>query len=336
MTHARALPLRNVMCVLATAAAIAAALVSLAADAAESAAYPARPIRLILAFSGGAMDALARTLSDGLERALGQPVIVEARTGASGNIAAEYVARAAPDGHTLLMAPITITVLPSTHGSLAVDPVHAFAPITKLVTLPSLIVANSTLGVSTLPELVAAARARPGMIAYATPGIGTQQHLAGSSLWLRAGVEVLHVPYSNSAQVIKDVVAGQVPVAFTLLSTAEPFVRSGQLKALAVTGTHRAPEFPEVPTVSELGFPGFDFVTWYGLVAPAGTPGAIIDTLYRESVRILAQADVRRRLQLMGGEAVGNTPDQFAAQIKADVARWPAVIKAAGIMVEQR
>ncbi len=305
------------------------------ASAADTGPYPNRPIRLILAFSGGVMDSLARVLGDRLEQALGQPVVVEARTGASGNIAAEYVARAAPDGYTLLVAPVTITVLPSTHGARAVDPVRAFAPITKLATQPSLIVANAALGVNTLPDLIALARDAPGKIAYATPGIGTTQHLAASLLWNRAKVDLLHVPYSNSSQVIKDVVAGQVPVALALLATVEPFVRSGHLRALATTSAHRAAAFPDVPTVTELGFPGFDFVTWYGLVAPKGTPHDIIETLYRESARIVHTPDVRNKLVLMGGEPVGNTPEQFSAEIRADVARWPAIVKAATVLDER-
>ena len=313
----------------ATGALVTAAGVASAADAGH---YPNRPIRLILAFSGGVMDSLARILGDGLEQALKQPVVVEARTGASGNIAAEYVARAAPDGYTLLVAPVTITVLPSTHGARAVDPVRALAPITKLATQPSLIVANAALGITTLPELIALARGAPGQIAYATPGIGTTQHLGASLLWIRANVELLHVPYSNSGQVIKDVVAGQVPVALTLPATGEPFVRSGHLRALATTGPRRAAAFPDVPTVAELGFPGFDFVTWYGLMAPAGTPRDIIETLHRESARIVQTPEVRNRLVLMGGEPVGNTPEQFAAEIRADLARWPAIVKAAGVV----
>jgi tripartite-type tricarboxylate transporter receptor subunit TctC len=303
-----------------------------AALAADARPYPSQPVRLVAASSaGGTMDAIARMIGDRLEEKLGQPVLIENRPGASGNIASEFVARAPPDGYTILVAPVTIAILPSTHGAKAVDPVRAFAPIIKLATQPILIVANRAIGVDTLDELIARARREPGRIACASTGIGTTPHLASALLWTRASVDLLHVPYANPAELVKDIVAGEVPVAFLFLGTAEPFLRSGQLKALAFTGATRIDAFPNVPTVAESGFPGYELTSWYGLLAPAGTPKEIVVRLHREVAGILQLPDVRQRLVRMGTEPAATTPDEFAAEIRASVARWPAIIGAAGI-----
>jgi len=305
------------------------------ASAADSAPYPTRPIRLVVASTaGGTADTIARLVGDRLEEMLGQPVVIEDRPGASGNIASEIVARAAPDGYTLLVMPVTVTILPSTLGATAVDPVRAFAPITKLMNQPILIVANPAVGVNTLAELIARARREPGRIAYGTSGVATTPHLAGALLWTRAKVEMLHIPYANAGQDVKDAVAGEVSVALTFLGRTEPLVRSGQLKALAVTSRSRVAAFPDVPTVAESGYPGFEMTSWYGLVAPAGTPRAIIDQLHVAVTRILKSPAVHRKLVAMGTEPAGSSPDEFAAEIRDSLQRWPAIVKAAGIRAE--
>ncbi len=293
--------------------------------------YPSRPIRLVIGFSGGTIDTLARIVADRLEPALGQPVIVEAKTGASGNIAAEFVARAAPDGYTLLMASTATTVLPALHEPRAVDPLKAFTPVSKLITQPAVIIAHPSLGVVTLDQLLVHARSRPGELAYASSDIGATPHLAAALLWTRANVELLHVPYVNPGQVMKDLVAGEVKIGTVLSATAAPFVHSGHVRALAITGAHRISSLPDVPTIAESGFAGFDLVSWYGIVAPAGTPRAIVDRLQAAIAGVLKLPDVRERLAALGSEAVGNSPDQFAAHIRAEVARWPDIVRAAGI-----
>jgi tripartite-type tricarboxylate transporter receptor subunit TctC len=315
------------------AAACVAAPLSSAAVAAEP--YPTRPIRIVVAFSaGGVIDTVTRMVGTRLEETFGQPVIVENRPGASGNIASEAVAKAAPDGYTLLAAANPVTVLPSTHGARAVDPVRAFAPITKLATQPILIAINPALRVDSVSDLIALGKRSPERLAYATAGVGTTDHLAAAMLWTRAGVEALHVPYTNTGQEIKDLLAGEIRISFIVLGTVAPYLRSGQLKALAVTGMRRVAAIPDVPTVAESGFSGFEATSWSGLLAPAGTPKDIIDTLHREVARILQLPDVRDKLVAMGMEPVGNTPEQFADEIKALVKFWPPVVKAAGIPTE--
>ncbi len=302
---------------------------------ATDARYPSRPIRLIVAFSaGGVMDTVARTIGERLEDALGQPVVVENRPGASGNIASDLVAKATPDGYTLLVAANAITVLPSTHGARAIDPVITLAPITKLATQPVLIAIHPALRVNSLPELIALAQRTPEKLAYATAGVGTTDHLAAEMLWTRAGVEALHVPYTTTGQEIKDLLAGEVRISFILLGSVAPYLRSGQLKALALTGRQRVAAIPGVPTVAESGFPGFEVMSWYGLLAPAGTPKDIVDALQREVARILQLPDVRERFATLGLEPVGSTPAQFGDEIRALVRFWPPVVKAAGIPTE--
>ncbi len=306
----------------------------LVAHAVGPAPYPNRPIHLIVPFTAGnQLDVFARLIGDRLAESTGQPVIVENRPGASGNAASEAVSKAPPDGYTLLVSGVLITLLPQTYGSRAVDPVVAFAPITRLAQQPIVIAANPSLNVNTLAELIALARREPGRIAYATSGVGTAQHIAMTMLSQRAGIELLHVPFANSGQLVASVLSGEVPIAMSFPGTVEPHVNAGRLKALAVTSAHRAAAWPDVPTVAESGFPGFEVQSWAGVLAPAGTPPEIIDRLHREIVRILRTPEVRSAFLAQSAEPVGNTPEEFAAEIKSSVARWAPVIKAAGITV---
>lgn len=302
---------------------------------ADNGAYPDRQIRIVASFPPGtAMDIVARIVAVKLAEAVGQPVVVENRPGASGNIGSESVARAAPDGYTLAIAGVTITMNPVTMGDRAVDPVRDFAPITKLTMQPVVLVAAPSFPPNTLAELLVLARREPGRIAYGTSGIGTPPHLAGALLATRASVELMHIPYAATSQGINGTLSGDVPLAFTFLGVADPMLRSGKVKALAVTGRHRASAFPDIPTVAEQGFPGFDVTSWFGILAPAGTPAAIVERLNRELVRIVNLPDVRAKLVGMGNDIVGNSPAAFAAEIRADVARWGPVMHAAGIRGE--
>jgi tripartite-type tricarboxylate transporter receptor subunit TctC len=303
--------------------------------AADREPYPNRPIRLIVPFApGNQLDVFARLIGSYMADSTGQPVIVENRPGVAGNAASEAVAKAAPDGYTLLVSGVLITLLPLTYGSRAVDPVTAFAPVTRLAQQPIVIAANASLNVNSLADLIALARSAPGTIAYATSGVGTAQHVAMTMLAQRAGITLLHVPYTNSGQLIADVLSGVVPIAMSFPGTIEPHRRAGRLKALAVTSAQRALAWPDVPTVAESGFPDFDVLSWVGVLAPAGTPPEIVDRLHRAIVRILEIPEVRATFTAQSAEPVGNTPEQFAAEIRASVARWAPVVKAAGIKVD--
>jgi len=303
--------------------------------AADPEPYPNRPIRLIVPFApGNQLDVFARLVGSRMADSMGQPVIVENRPGVSGNAASEAVAKATPDGYTLLVSGVLITLLPLTYGPLAVDPVAAFAPVTRLAQQPIVIAVNASLNVNTLADLIGMARAAPGKIAYATSGIGTAQHVAMTMLAQRAGIKLLHVPYSNSGQLIADVLSGVVPIAVSFPGTIEPHRKAGRLKALVVTSAQRALAWPDVPTIADSGFPDFDVLSWAGVLAPTGTPPEIVDRLHREIVRILEIPEVRATFIAQSAEPVGNTPDQFAAEIRASVARWAPVVKAAGIKVD--
>jgi tripartite-type tricarboxylate transporter receptor subunit TctC len=302
--------------------------------AAENTPWPARPIHIVVPFAAGTfVDVISRIVGSKLSDAVGQPVVIDNRPGASGNIASELVAKAAPDGYTLLNGGVFVTMLPAIYGAKAVDPA-AFVPITRMTNAPMVIVVHPSLGANTLADLAALARGKPGRIAYATSGIGTTPHLAAALWSQRAGVELLHVPYSNTNAALKDVLSGEVPVLFTFLGTVEGFLRGDKLKALAVTSARRDPGWAAIPTVAEQGYPGFDVATWSGLLAPAGTPPEIVDRIYREVARILQESEVREKILAMGNEPVGNTPEQFAAEIRSDVPRWKEVANKAGIRAE--
>ena len=315
--------------------AVALAGVPIVGHAADSEPYPSRPIRLVVPFTAGnQLDVFARLIGAHLSESVGQPVLIENRQGVAGNAASEVVAKAPPDGYTLLVSGVLITLLPLTYGSRAVDPVASFAPITRLAQQPIVMAVNPSRNVNSLAELIALAKKEPGKLAYATSGVGTAQHIAMTMLAQRAGIEVFHVPYANTGQLIGDVLAGEVPIAMSFPGTVEPHLKTGRLKALAVTSAQRALAWPDIPTVAESGFPGFEVLSWAGVLAPAGTPPEIIGKLHDEIVRILNLPEVRSMFLAQNAEPVGNTPEEFAAEIKASVARWAPVVKAAGIRVD--
>ncbi len=302
------------------------------AFAATDAQYPSRTIRIIVPFSpGGVSDTLARIIGSKFERRFGQSVVIENRPGASGNIASETLARAAPDGYTLLITGNNVTILPSTARARAVDPVRAFAPIARLVTQPILIAVHPSLPVNSLSDLVTLARSEPGKLAFASAGVGTTDHLAAATLWMRANVDLLHIPYANSGQEIKDLLQGEIKVSFITMGAVAAYLARGDLKALAVTSRRRVAAMPDVPTIAESGFPGFEVMSWFGAFAPAGTPPMIIDKLNREMVRILELPDVREKCAALGAEPATNDPDQFGEEIRSLVDYWAPIVKAAGI-----
>ena len=307
---------------------------NLAAAADET--YPDRPIHLVDPYgAGGANDLFGRIIGARLAEALGQPVIVENRGGAGGNIGTEYVAKAKPDGYTLLIGSNgNNTINPALYPSLPFDAAHAFSAITKLATVPVVLVASPSLPAAKLGDVIQLAKSQPGKLAYASPGVGSTAHLTAALLASRTGIELLHVPYKGGGAAIGGVLTGDVPLAFVVISTAQALAQAGRVRAIAVTSIARSAAMPDVPTVAESGVPGFDVSSWYGLLAPAGTPPDIIARLHAETIRILKQPDVQQQFLAMGAAPVGNTPEAFDEEIRADLARWAAVVKAAGIRAE--
>jgi tripartite-type tricarboxylate transporter receptor subunit TctC len=313
---------------------IAAALSALlmAGDAAAQTNYPDKQIRLLVGFApAGPADIAARVLAERLSEAWGKPVVVENITGASGNVAADRVAKAAPDGYTLMMAAgATIVINVSLYEKLAFDPVKDFAPISQVVFTPNILAVNNDVPAKTVPELVALAKARPSELTFGSAGVGTSQHLAGELFKAMAGINLQHVPYRGIAQVMPDLLGGRLTMVFGNISAVLPLARENKVRAMAVTSIKRSASAPQLATMAEQGFPGFDSTAWFGLMAPAGTPAPIIARLHQETVKILARPDVRKRFDELGMEVIGNTPSEFAEVIKAEIPVWAKIIKASG------
>jgi tripartite-type tricarboxylate transporter receptor subunit TctC len=298
--------------------------------------WPSRPIRLIVPHApGGVTDVVARLVAQPLGEALGQSVVVENKPGASGLVGTESAASAAPDGYTFVMFVDANTILPSTVKQLNHDPLKSFAPITVLGRGSHVIVAHPSLGVRTLPELVAYAKKNPGTMSYASPGIGSPQNLSMETIKNATGIELTHIPYKGGGQAIGDVVSGQVKVGVLGMAPALPYIKSGKLMALAVTGGARVALLPDVPTVAESAVPGFETAQWQGISAPAGTPPAVIKRMHDELVRIMNTPQILERLAGIGMDnSTSPTPDDFGKMIAAELQRWPAAVKLAGIQPE--
>jgi tripartite-type tricarboxylate transporter receptor subunit TctC len=298
--------------------------------------YPDRPVRIVVPYpAGGTTDILARLVGQKVGERLGQPFVIENRSGATGVIGSEHVARSAPDGHTLLMGvngPITIS--PAFRRDMPYEPLRAFAPVTLVASVAKLLVVNPQLPVRSVAELVAYAKARPGQLSFASSGTGATGHLAGEMFKLRAGLDIVHVPYRGGAPAMADVIAGRVAMQFEVLTQLLPQVRGGQLRALAVTSAERLPTLPDIPTVAEQGFPGFESRTWFGLLAPAGTPPAIVRRLRDEVVQVLTTPEMVQFLREQGADPIGNTPEQFAAFLREDTERWADVVRRSGARLE--
>jgi tripartite-type tricarboxylate transporter receptor subunit TctC len=298
--------------------------------------YPSKPVRMIVGFPPGqATDIVARAVAQKLTDSLGQSVFVDNRPGAAGIIGTEVAIRAGGDGYTLLMSSSgPLAVNPNLYAKLPYDPLRDLAPITLVASVPLFLVAHPSLLANNVPELIAVAKQRPGQLNYASGGSGVTNHLVMEMFKSAAGVDLVHVPYKGGPPALTDLIAGQVSVMFETGPGALPHVRSGKLKALATGGIRRSVAMPELATVAEQGIAGFDGVAWIGFVAPAGTPRPIVDRLHAETVKILALPDVRERFVSQGAEPVGNSPDEFGAYIKAEIAKWGKVIRESGAKVD--
>jgi tripartite-type tricarboxylate transporter receptor subunit TctC len=298
--------------------------------------YPTKPIRMIVPFApGGTTDVIARIIGQKLSDNLGQQVVIDNRPGANGNIGTEMAAKAPADGYTLVMSfDGTMAINPLVYRNLGFDPQKDLAPVVTVAQVPLLIVVHPSLGVSSIKELVALAKAQPARVNYSSAGHGSTGHLTGELLKTRANIEMVHVSYKGGGQALTDLLGGQIHMLVTALPTVEPFLRQGKLKALAFSSAKRVPGLPEVPTIAESGLAGFDVSSWYGILAPAATPKDIIRRLNSEIVKILAQKEVRDRFTVLGTALVGDTPEQFASVIKADTVRWANVVKDANIRLD--
>ncbi len=315
---------------------LAATLAVLAPHPAAADAYPAKPIRLVVAFPpGGGTDIIARSIAHKLAERFAQQVVVDNRPGAGGNIGTDIVAKSAPDGYTILMGsagPLAINA--SLFAKMPFDPIKDLAPVTLAASTPNVLVVHPSLPARTVKELIALARAKPGEINFASSGHGTPAHLAGELFNSMAGVKLVHIPYKGAAPALADLLGGQVQIMFSTMPPALPHVKDGKLRALAVTSRKRSPATPELPTMDEAALPGFEAITWHGVVVPAGTPAAIIARLNREIVAILHLPEVVERLSGQGAEALGSTPEEFAAYIKSESAKWAKVVRESGAKAE--
>lgn len=296
--------------------------------------WPTRPIKIVVPFSpGGGGDAVVRVLTDKLAERLGQPVIIDNRPGASGYIGAQLVATAAPDGYTILMGFDGSMVAAPNLIKAPFDPIRDFAPVTKLCDATLVLAAHSSLPVKSLQELVTYSKEK-GELGFGSSGPATTTHLAGELLALRSGAKLRHVPYKGGGQAVADVAGGQIPLIYTVIPTVAGFLKDGKLRAIAVSSAHRSPSLPDVPTMMESGLPGFEVSSWYGLFAPARTPKPILDRLQREVAYVLAMPEIRERYLRGGFEPVGSKPEEFAPQVKSDLARWNKVVKEANLRVD--
>ena len=300
-------------------------------------AFPTKPVRIIVAFPpGGGTDIVARVVGQKLGEGWNQAVVVENRAGASGTIGTEIAARAEPDGHTLFMATMgNMTANPHLYPKMAVDPLRAFAPITKVVDVHFVFLANPALAANSVGELVELAKKRPGDIAYSSSGPGGAPHLAMELFKRQANVDLIHIPYKGSSPSISDLIGGRVMLSMDSLVQSFPHLKAKRLKALAVLGPRRAALLPEVPTIAEAGLPGYALTNWFGLLAPAATPKEAVLRIHADVIRVLSDPEVKKRIADLGADVVGNSPEEFGAAMRAESAQWAEIIKAANIRAEE-
>jgi tripartite-type tricarboxylate transporter receptor subunit TctC len=304
----------------------------LLAGGAQAQTYPSKPIRLVVPFPpGGTTDILARTVGQKMTENWGQPVVIDNRPGAGGNIGSDLVAKAAPDGYTLLMATIsTHAINVSLYKKLPFDSVRDFAPVSRIGTLPNILIVHPSVPVKSVKELIELAKSKPGELNFASSGVGTSLHLSGELFNSMAGVKLVHIPYKGSSPALADLLGGQVKIMFDNLPSALPHVKAGKLKPLAVTSAKRATVLPEVPTVIESGLPGFEVTSWFAIFVPAKTPTEIVAKLNGEIVKILNSGDVKEKLAQIGVDPAPTTPEALAAFAKAETEKWGKVVKATG------
>jgi tripartite-type tricarboxylate transporter receptor subunit TctC len=297
--------------------------------------YPDKPIRLIVPQPpGGTSDILARVFAKRLSENLHQQVVIDNRAGASGTIGTDLAAKSTPDGYTLVLVYTTHATTPGIYVKLPYDPVADFAPITIAAAAPLLLVVHPKIPVASVKELIAYAKTRPGELNFCSAGNGSGSHLAGELFNVMTGVKLTHIPYKGSGLAITELIGGQVQLMFAGIVPIDPHVKAGRVRGIAVSSAHRSTALPQVPTIAESGLPGFEVVGWYGVLAPAHTPHSIVDRLNREFLKILQTPDIRDRLTSEGAEPVGNSPAEFAAFLKTDIARWAKVIKQAGAKLD--
>jgi tripartite-type tricarboxylate transporter receptor subunit TctC len=298
-------------------------------------AFPHKPIRIVVTYpAGGGADLMARLVAPKMSEVLGQPVVVENKAGASGQIAAGEVARAAPDGHTLMLDAMSYSVNPSLYPKLPYDPAKAFAPVSLLVLFPNVMVVTPSFAAKDVKDVVAAAKAKPGSIAFASSGNGSAQHLSGELFRQKAGVDVTHVPYKGGGPALNDVIGGQVPLFFANMASGLPHVKGGKLRALAVTSGKRSPALPDAPTMAEAGVPGYEVYEWNAIFAPAGTPDAVLQKIADAIAAALKEPAVRERITSLGGEIAGYGPAETSRFVRGQTELWGAVVRAGNIKVE--
>lgn len=314
----------------------AAAATALASPGLAQDAYPTKPVTIVVPFAaGGSTDVVARIIAQKMSEGLGQQVLVENVAGAGGNLGATKVAKSEPDGYTILMGTVATHALnPLIFKTKPYDPETDFAPISLLAIVPNVLIVNPELPAKTVEELVKLVKEHPGEYAYASSGNGTPLHLSGELFKTMAGVDLQHVPYKGAGPALNDVVGNQVPIMFDNLPSASEFIKAGTLRALAVTTKERAPSFPDVPTIAESGLPDYETYTWNALFAPAGTPPEILERLQAEAAKALADPGVKTRMDGFSAEIVAGKPDELAAHVKAEIAKWTPVVQAAGIQLE--
>lgn len=315
--------------------AIAAASLSVLSFCARADTYPSRPIRLVVPFPpGGPTDVLARIVAPRLAERLGQPVVIDNKPGASGMVGADAVAKAAPDGYTLLVNASIHVINPSLYPKQPYDAIADFAAVSNLADVPLVLAVNPKVAAQSVKELVALAKASKTSLAFASAGNATSQHLSGEAFKVAAGVDMLHVPYKGSAPALTDLIGGQVQLMFDSLPSSMPFVKAGTIRPLAVTTLRRSPALPDVPTIAESGYPGFSISTWYGVWAPAATPAAVVQRVSSQIAAIVRLPEVREQFEKLGAEPVGNTPAEFTAFAKAELAKWAGIVKQSGAKVD--
>ena len=299
--------------------------------------YPEQPVRVLVGFTAGvAPDVTARVMAEKFSGMWGKPVVVENVTGAGGNIAVDRVAKVAPNGYTLgMVGNGSLIFSPSLYDKLSFDPVKDLAPISQIFVAANVLVVPASVPAKSLSELVALAKAQPGALTYAHAGAGTSQHLAAELFKSMAGIDIRPIAYRGTTALMPDLLAGRVSLSFANVVNTVPLVREGKLRAFAVTSVRRSAVAPDLPTMAESGYPGFEAVPWFGLMAPAGTPPAIVELLHRDTVKVLAQPDVRKRLNDLGLDIIGGTPAEFTAVISREIPQWARVIKQAGIKVSE-
>jgi tripartite-type tricarboxylate transporter receptor subunit TctC len=300
------------------------------------AAYPEKPVRIIVPYpAGGTTDIIARIVAQRLGERLGQPFVVDNRSGAGGNIGTQAAAAAAPDGTTLLLASIAQAINMSMYKNLSFDFARDFAPITQIATTPNVLAVNPGIPAKTLDELLALIRANPGKYNFGSTSLGGSPHMSGELLKVMAKVDIVHVPYRGAAPMLTDLIGGQIQMGFDNLPSSMAHIRSGAIRAIAVTSAKRSASAPEIPTMAESGLPGYEVSGWFGLLAPANTPPAVIELLHKTAAAIVAEEPVRAKLHDVGAEPVGNTPAEYGAVINAEVEKWAKVVAQTGVSADQ-